>query len=414
MNEGERQHELEDKGDRRSRSNPLLGTLQDQPAERPRQEVKPKLEADDPARDAQGQAPQADPTADSAEHVPEKSPMSRGRRILFVSLGLIVLGALITGGVLYWLNARQFETTDDAFIEGYRSQVASQVSGRVLTLLIRDNQHVEAGQPLLTIDPADYQVRLEQARAQAANAAAQLEQARADLLMQRANVEQLQAQVRVAETEFQQAQQDLARYRGVNPAAITRQQLDQSSATTRSANARLDSARQAVNGGRAQVDSQQARIAAAEASVRQSQADVRNAELQLSYTGIVAPQAGRVTRRAVNLGDFITPGQALLAVVPDEMWVTANFKETQLTRMQVGQPVEITVDAYADQVLHGRVESMQRGTGAAFSSLPAENATGNYVKVVQRVPVKIVFDSDDYRSLPLALGLSVRPRVTVR
>ena len=136
--------------------------------------------------------------------------------------------------------------------------------------------------------------------------------------------------------------------------------------------------------------------------------------MQLSYTHIVAPQAGRITQRSVNVGNYVTAGQALLAVVPDQLWVTANFKETQLTHMRAGQPVTVTVDAFPDHALAAYVESVQRGTGSFFSVLPAENATGNYVKVVQRVPVKIVFDGDAWHGLPLAPGMSVVPQITIR
>jgi len=344
----------------------------------------------------------------AAETAPDRSAKpSPAHRLLRGLILLIVLGAVATAGTLYWLHERHFESTDDAFIDANQSQIAAQISGKVIELLVDDNQHVEAGQALLTIDPRDYQVKLEQARAAQANAAAQASEARAQLVLQQAQLAQNDAQVRVAEADLDQASRDLARYRAIDPAAITRQQLDQSTATTKSATAKLDSARQAVLGGKAQLDAQQAKIAAADA-------DIRNAELQLSYTRIAAPQAGRVTRRTVNLGNYAMPGQALLAIVPDQMWVTANFKETQLTLMRPGQPVEITVDAYPDDVLHGRIESLQRGTGAVFSALPAENATGNYVKVVQRVPVKILFDGDEWRKLTLAPGLSVHPVVTVR
>ena len=343
-----------------------------------------------------------------------KTEPSRGGRLLRGLVLIIVLAVVATGGTLYWLHERHFESTDDAFIDGNQSQVASQISGKVVELLVDDNQHVEAGQVLLTIDPRDYQVKLEQMRAAQANAAANAGEARAQLVLQQAQLAQDEAQVRVAEADLDQASRDLARYRAIDPAAIARQQLDQSTATTKSATAKLDSARQAVLGGKAQLDAQQAKIEAADAAVRQADADVHNAELQLSYTKVQAPQAGRVTRRTVNLGNYATPGQPLLAIVPDQMWVTANFKETQLTYMRPGQPVEVTVDAYPDTVLKAKIESLQRGTGAVFSALPAENATGNYVKVVQRVPVKITFDGDDWKKLPLAPGLSVHPVVTVR
>jgi membrane fusion protein (multidrug efflux system) len=343
-----------------------------------------------------------------------KPAMSRGRKLLTVGVIAIAAAVIIIGGILYWLHARRFENTDDAFIDGNQSQVGAQVSGQVAALFVDDNQHVIAGQPLLDLDPRGFQIKLDQARATAANAAAEAAQARADLAQQRANLEQQRAQVRVAEADFAQAQQDFARYHGISAAAFARQQFDEASATQKSSAAKLDSARQAVLGGEAQLVAQQAKIDAADASARQADASVRDAELQLSYTHLVAPLVGKVTRRTVNVGNYITPGQALLAVVPDEMWVTANFKETQLDLMRVGQAVDVTVDAFPGHVLHGHVQSFQRGTGAVFSSLPAENATGNYVKVIQRIPVKIVFDGDDWRSLPLAPGLSVSPRVTVR
>ncbi|WP_144152402.1 HlyD family secretion protein [Paraburkholderia sp. BCC1885] len=345
---------------------------------------------------------------------PGKAPVSPARKRLNLLIGALVLTVLVAAGVLYWLHSRHYESTDDAFIDSNQSQIASQISGRVIELLVADNQHVDKGQPILRIDPRDYQVKLEQSEAQEANAVAQVAQARADLTVQIANLAQQEAQVRVSEADLVQAKQDLARFLGVDPAAITRQQLDQSQASAKSSLAKLDSAKQAVAAAQAQIVSQRTKIDATQASVRQIQADVDNAKLQLSYTEVDAPQAGKITRRTVNLGNYVTPGQALVAVVPDDMWVTANFKETQLIHMKVGQPVDVTVDAYPDKLLHAHVESLQRGTGSVFSSLPAENATGNYVKVVQRLPVKIVFDGDDWRSLPLAPGLSVSPRVTVQ
>jgi membrane fusion protein (multidrug efflux system) len=267
----------------------------------------------------------------------------------------------------------------------------------------------------MQLDQRDFQQKLDQAHASLGNAEAQLAQARAQLALQQANVDQAQAQVRVGEAELLQAQQDLARYRNIDPHATTRQQVDNSTAQARTAQARLDANRHAVAGAQAQVDAAAAQVKAAEAQVRGAQVDVANAELQLSYTTIAAPVAGRVAKRNVEVGTYTTPGQALVAIVPGQVWVTANFKETQLADMKPGQPVDIALDAYPDQVFHGKVDSFQTGTGSAFSVLPAENATGNYVKVVQRLPVKIVFD-DPQRidDLHLAPGLSVVPRVKVR
>ena len=343
-----------------------------------------------------------------------KKPMPRWKKLLYWGIGLLVLVAAIVWGVLYWLHARHYESTDDAFVDGYISQVAAQVAGRVLRIAVTDNQQVAAGELLLELDPRDFQVKLEQARAQRATAIAQREEARAQAVVQQAAIDQQQAQVRVAEAELNQAQTDLARYRSVDPRAIARQQLDTSSATAKASAARLDAARQAVAGSRAQLEAARAKIEAGDATVQQAEADIRNAELQLSYASIGAPFAGRVTKRTVQPGNYVSPGQALMAVVPDIMWVTANFKETQLTDMRGGQPVTISVDAFPDVPLKGHVDSIQRGTGAVFSSLPAENATGNYVKVVQRVPVKILFDGQAARDLPLSPGMSVVPRVTVR
>ncbi len=183
----------------------------------------------------------------------------------------------------------------------------------------------------------------------------------------------------------------------------------------RSAAARLDASKQAVEAAKAQVEAQKAQIAAAAANLQAADATIENAELQLGYTTVHAPDTGRVTRRTVEVGNYVNPGQSLLAVIPDRFWVTANFKETQLADMHPGQPVRVRVDACPGVDLPAHVDSFQTGTGAVFSSLPAENATGNYVKVVQRVPVKIVFDQKpDLGRCNLSLGLSVSPRVTVR
>ncbi len=344
----------------------------------------------------------------------ESKPMSRGKKILYWATGLLVLSILIVAAVLYWVSSRQYENTDDAFIDGNISQIASQLSARVTQIAVADNQTVKAGQLLVQLDPRDYQVKLEQARAQRVQAAAQLDQARAQLMLQQASFEQSVANARVSEADLGQAQSDLARYRAVDPKAISRQQLDTAGATTRGATARLDASRQAVQAARAQIKAQEAAIAATAATVSQADVGVANAELQLSYTSITAPADGRVTRRSVQLGNYVNPGQSLLAVVQNQLWVTANFKETQLALLRPGQPVRVRVDACADD-LSGTVDSVQAGSGQVFSSLPTENATGNYVKVVQRVPVKILLKDDDTaRNCRLFPGLSVSPRVTVR
>ncbi len=371
-----------------------------------------------PQRDREEASDKKDPaskdeSSDKTDAEPKK-PKPGWKKALYWFIGLAVLAVLIVAGVLYWLHARHFENTDDAFIDGHMSQVSAQVGAKVLTLAFQDNQRVRAGDPLLQLDPRDYQIKLDQAVAQRAQAAAQVSQAKAGLLMQQANADQAEAQVRVSQADLGQAAADLARYRAIDPKAITRQQLDNSSAQTKSAQARVDANRQAVEGARAQIESQKAQIEAAVANLRVADVAVDNAKLQLSYTVVTAPTDGRVTKRTVEVGNYVSPGQSLFALVPPDLWVTANFKETQLADMRKDQAVRVRVDACPDLDIPAHVESFQSGTGAVFSSLPSENATGNYVKVVQRVPVKIVFDKPSPETCNLAPGLSVSPRVTVR
>ena len=381
------------------------GRQPDAPPSKPDPRTRPVADGENDAKQDKGDENGGEPT---------KQPVPRWKKLLYWAIGLLILAALVIAGVLYWLQARHFETTDDAFIDGYISQIASQVSGRVTRIAFNDNQQVKAGQLLLELDPRDYQVKLDQANAQRMQAAAQLDQAQAQLGLQQANLDQALANVRVTEADLQQAQNDLARFRAVDPKAVTRQQVDTSSSTVRSAQARLDASRQAVAGVRAQITAQRASVAAAEAGVKQADVTVENAQLQLSYTHVTAPADGRATQRTVGLGNYVNPGQSLLAVVQNRLWVTANFKETQLALMQPGQPVRVRVDACPGLDINARVDSFQAGSGSVFSALPAENATGNYVKVVQRLPVRITFEPQDLSGCRMAPGMSVSPRVTVR
>jgi membrane fusion protein, multidrug efflux system len=350
--------------------------------------------------------------APSSAAAPAKS--TRLKRVLGFLAGGIALLALIVGGTIYWLDSRHFEKTDDAFVDAHSTQMASRVAGQVTRLLFADNQHVFAGQTLVLIDPGDFQAKLDQAQAQQASAEASLQQARAQVLVQQASVDQAAANVRVSEADLLQARQDYDRFRTINPGAVTRQQIEASTATFHSAEAKLDSSRQTVGGAQAQVLAGQAQVLAAHASLKQAEANVRTAALQLSYCTMVAPVAGIVTHRTVDAGNYVNPGQALFALVQDDRWVTANFKETQLAYIRPGQDVDLSIDAVPSVTFHGKVDSFQAGTGSAFSTLPAENATGNYVKIVQRLPVKIVFDDRRVKDYPLAPGMSVTPAVRVR
>ena len=382
------------------------------PASAPRQ----RWSASGPSESKKEQKKDDDKEGEEGGKKPEKPPMSRGKKILYWLIGLGVLAVIVIAAVLYWLDSRHYENTDDAFIDGNISQVSAQVAGRVTQIAFTDNQQVGAGQLLVQLDPRDYQVKLDQARAQRVQAAAQLDQARAQQALQEASLQQAIANARVSEADLGQAQADLARYRAVDARAISRQQLDTAGATTKSAAARLDASRQAVQAQRAQIEAQRAAVAASASSVEQADVGVANAELQLSYTKITAPAAGRVTKRTVELGNVINPGQSLLAVVQDGLWVTANFKETQLALMKPGQDVRVRVDACKGEDLPATIASFQAGSGSIFSALPAENATGNYVKVVQRLPVRINFKdpADALKRCRLAPGMSVSPRVTVR
>ncbi|HEX4294186.1 MAG TPA: HlyD family secretion protein [Rhizomicrobium sp.] len=302
--------------------------------------------------------------------------------------GIALLVILVIAGVVWWLIARQYEDTDDAFIDTHIVHLSPQIAGQVVHVRVNDNQPVRKGQLLVEIDPSDANARLQQAEAQEAQAKTQYEQAVA--------VES------GAAAQAANAARDLERYRllqRTNPAAVAQQQVDQAVAAARNSGAQRDSARAQIAGALAQIKVDEAQIAAA--------------ELNLSYTRIAAPVDGHVAQRSVASGNYVAPGQELMAIVPNELWVTANFKETQLALMRVGQGVSVSVDACAGQDVRGHVQSVQRGAGQAFGILPPENATGNYVKVVQRVPVKIVLDSVP-KDCVLGPGMSVTPSVKVR
>jgi membrane fusion protein (multidrug efflux system) len=349
-----------------------------------------------------------------AEQRAEQQPPPRWRRPLIIALGALVAAVIITAGVIYWLHARNFETTDDAFVDGYVTQMAPRVAGRVIGLKFVDNEHVEAGQTLLLIDPRDYQVKLDQAQAQHANSEAAVQQANAQLGLQNANLDQARANVTVAQAQFVAAKQDYDRFTSINPHAVSQQQIDNATATFRSAQAKLAAAHQAVEGADAQLQAAQAQVRSAETQAQEADANVAAAQLQLSYCTIVAPVSGRIGHRTVAVGNYVNPGQALFALMQDNMWVTANFKETQLADIRPGQPVDIYIDAIPSVTFHGHVDSFQPGTGSEFSVLPSENATGNYVKIVQRLPVKIEFNADQIKNYRISPGMSLEPYVRVR
>ena len=340
-----------------------------------------------------------------------KTPLYK--RPLVVGGILLVLLILVIAAIVFWRHSSHHETTDDAFIDGNTNQVAAQIGGRVRKLYVADNQHVNAGDPLIDIDSRDNEVKVAQSRGQLAQAQGQYDQAEAQIAVQRANVAQAEANVREAEADLIKAAQDLGRYKAVNPDAVPRQQLDQAVSAERTARAKRDAMVMAARSARAQIEVSLAQVRAGKANVDAARANVDAAALQNSYARVVAPMTGRVAKRTVEPGNVVSEGQVFMAIVSEDVWVTANYKETQLTKMKPGQPVDVVVDAYPDVAFRAHVDSIQRATGAYFSMLPAENATGNYVKVVQRVPVKIVFDDGKIRDYVIGPGMSVTPDVTL-
>jgi membrane fusion protein (multidrug efflux system) len=365
--------------------------------------------------------PKAPPAgARSPNAVPPKKPADpeppKSKRTPLLILTLVVLIAAVAG-LVYYLHARNFEETDDAFIDGHVVAVSPRIAGRVEAVLFNDNDEVTKGQLLVQLDPSDATVALERARAQLAQAQAQVLQAQAQTSQSQGQLAQAEAQ-----TAQQAAQADVA---GINfqrnnslyardLRAIAKQEVDTTKSTFDAATASRDAAQANVVAMRASVEASHASVASAEANVGAATAAVHDAELQLSYTKILASETGRIARKQVEPGNYVQPATQLCSLVQHDVWVTANYKETQLRRMREGQPVEVTVDAYPDQKLKAHVQSLQPGTGSRFSLLPAENATGNYVKTVQRLPVKIVFDEKPDVLRRLAPGMSVEPSVDLR
>ncbi len=421
-------------------------------------------------------------------------------------IGIVVVSAITVAGIIYYIYSSDYESTDDAFIDGHVIPISARVSGQVLTVRITDNEEVKKGQLLVEIDPRDYEARLAlaqatfeaavqkhqsarinvelvritspadvqlaqagvdlakagiiAAQAQLAAAKSRLEQAQAQSQAAKAAEDQARAEIPAAESEVTRTENDLKRYQGVfATGVITPQQMDAAKSAAHTAQSNHQALRKRILAAQAQVTEAQAAIRTAtenihlaesqvtqaaaqveqsvarlnsantapqkialsesqaqiaKAEVAQAKANLQQAQLNLSYTKILAPEAGRITRKNIENGAYVQIGQPFFALVPKTVWVTANFKETQLTHMRPGQKVWVHVDAYSGKTFKGHVDSLQAGSGARFSLLPPENATGNYVKVVQRVPVKIVFDEQPSANYFLGPGMSAVPEVKVR
>lgn len=335
--------------------------------------------------------------------------------VLRIGLAVVLLAAAIYVAPKV-VTAFTHEDTDNAFIDGTIVPVSAQVSGKVVTLMVGDNQQVKQGQELLEIDPSDYQMAAE-ARRQALEASQAQEKriaaAREEALR---GVQQAQASLRVAEQEASFSRREVERHRPlVASSLVSKSQYDRIATMADQAQDRRQAAQAAQAKAEAAVVTLEAELTAQRFRTKEAREALSLAELNLSRTKVIAPLDGRVVKRSVDVGKYVQVGQAMLAVVDSgPMWVVANFKETQIKRMRVGQSVEVEVDAYPGYRIKGHVDSFQAGTGSAFSLLPPENATGNYVKIVQRLPVKILLDDPPDPQRPLWPGMSVVPSVDVR
>ena len=326
---------------------------------------------------------------------------------VLVALGVIALG------VLYWLHAQDYVSTTDAFIATHTVSVSPQVAGTADAVPVTDNQRVEAGKTLVKIDPRNYQAAQQQAQAQLEQAQANVQNLQAQIAAQQAKIQQAQQQVQQTQAALTFAQQQNTRAQRLETrGAGTEQQAQQARSNLSQQQAAYAGAKAAVTAAQKQLAVLKTQVRSARAQVDAAKAAVNQAQINLARTTVKAPIAGRIANLSVAKGDYLQPGQALMALVPNNVWVAANFKETALADMHVGQPVTITVDAYPGKTFHGHVQSIQPGSGTAFSLLPPENATGNFVKVVQRVPVKIVFDRKP--DVYLGPGMSVVPTVKVK
>jgi len=374
----------------------------------------------------QGNEKSADASGDQArqkENAEEKAneETRKKRRPLIITIGVVIVALLIAGGLYYWITTRNLESTDDAYTDGRAVTIASQVSGVVLSLDVSDNQFVKKDQLLIHIDPRQYVNDRDQAEGALATAQAQYagQQFGAEIARKNfpAQLEQAQAQLANAKANLAKAQADYDRQQSLTKQATSQQDVDAATAALKQAQAQvmLADAQVTQNSPVPQrIGETDAQVGQLKGQVEQAQARLDQANLNISWTLVRAPQDGWITKRNVEAGNYIATGQQIFSIVAPEVWITANFKESQLADMRAGQPVRIKIDAYPALDLRGHVDSIQLGSGSKFTAFPPENATGNFVKVVQRVPVKIVIDSGLDPNIPLPLGISAEPTVTVR
>jgi membrane fusion protein, multidrug efflux system len=352
-----------------------------------------------------------------------------GKRFNRTIIGICLVFVVAAAGLYLYAQSASYESTDDAFIAAHTIEVAPKIAGKIDLVDVKDNQLVKKGDLLVQIDPRDYDAQLDQkqaaldsVKAEALSAQAAVDQQIANVASLQATLEQDRADAQASQAQADQTSDDQRREQDLyNTHVVSIQDLIHSQVANRAAQANLESAKKKVAAGEARLAEGQAEVRTFQALVeyvlaqeKQNGASVESAKLNDSYTKVHASETGRITHKSVEPGDYVQVGQSLMALVPSEIYVTANFKENQLRLMRPGQPVELEVDALGGRKFEGHVDSIQMGSGAAFSLLPPENATGNYVKVVQRIPVKILFDQVLDVGLPLGPGESVVPTVKVQ
>ena len=374
------------------------------------------------APDKSGDAGKKDDDKRKQADADRKQDQRRSRARPFVRIGMVViLVGLIAGGIYYWQSTKNIETTDDAYTDGRAVTISPRVTGQVVSLDVNDNQFVHKGDPLIHIDARQYDAAVEQAQGQLVASQGQFSAAGHALDVAQVNfparLASARAQLLDAQANLFKAQTDYKRQQSIPRAATTGQQVDYATAALRSAQAQVVSAQAAVQQAtpvKPNIAQSDAQVKQLQGTISQADANLRQAQLNLEWCVVRAPQDGWITRRNVEEGNYVSPGQQIFSIVSPEVWVTANFKENQLARMRAGQHVHVSVDAYPSLKLEGHIDSVQLGSGSKFTAFPPENATGNFVKIVQRVPVKIDIDRGLDPALPLPLGISVAPTVDLK
>lgn len=342
-------------------------------------------------------------------------PEDVSRRKIRRLAAALMVALLCLGLGYYWLEVSGHESTDDAYVAGVIVPVSAEIRGKVLNVYIRDNQLVERGQPLLEIDPADYRNALNQKSMAAARIKSEEAQLASGVEQNQKLMIEAEANLSAAKAEETLSARDKQRYdKLLSTDVVSQSQHDAILARWQVARAKTQAAEAALAGARAALENTQRKLAGQAFSIKEAEAASTQAGLDLNRTIVRAPINGRIAMKNVNPGKYVQPGQSLLSLVDCNTWVVGNFKETQIQKMKIGQRVTIKADAYGGVTFKGRVESFQPGTGSVFSLIPPENATGNFVKVVQRIPVKIVIESAFDERHPLWPGMSVVPTVDLR